>query len=202
MGVGHVNNFQFISGLYLKVADRKFPLFLYMERLPQRGQQNEQLHLLACASVPRPVEATLHPSAFAPRRSPQAGHVQDPGRPHMMWQEGENGPVTFQVQNMIFWVAHPGAPIFRSQGTMSKWKAGVWNCIGTLGTQGVDRARPEDDILRSGPSTRRMTFCCRCRSPRATQSGCDGRLSVSTGHTTRVPVVGGPLSPCLHPAVP
>ena len=64
----------------------------------------------------------------------------------MMWQEGENGPVTFQVQNMIFWVAHPGAPIFRSQGTMSNWKAGMWNCIGTLGTEGVDGERPEDDI--------------------------------------------------------
>jgi hypothetical protein len=67
MGVGHVNNFHFMSGLYSKVADRKFPLFLYMERLPQRGQHNEQLPLLACASVLRAVEATLHPSAFAPR---------------------------------------------------------------------------------------------------------------------------------------
>ena len=64
-----------------------------------------------------------------------------------MWQEGSNGAVTFQVQNMIFWVAQPGAPIFRSPCTMIDWKAGMWNCIGTLGTEGVDGERPVDDIL-------------------------------------------------------
>ena len=32
LGVGHVNDFQFVQGLYLNIADRKFPLFLYMER--------------------------------------------------------------------------------------------------------------------------------------------------------------------------
>ena len=48
IGIGHVNNFQFVQGLFLNIADRKFPLFLYMERAPQRGSQNEQLHLLAC----------------------------------------------------------------------------------------------------------------------------------------------------------
>ena len=64
----------------------------------------------------------------------------------MMWQEGSNGAVTFQVQNMIFWVAEPGGPIFRSSGTTSDWKAGMWTCIGTLGTEGKDGERPEDDI--------------------------------------------------------
>ena len=47
----------------------------------QRSSQNEQLHLLACSCVPRPVEATLHPSAFAPHRMPAAGGpVADPSR--------------------------------------------------------------------------------------------------------------------------
>ena len=146
LGVGHVNDFQFVQGLYLNIADSKFPLFLYMERPPRRGNQNEQLHLLACTDVPRPVEATLHPSAFAPRRMPAPGPVSDPSRKQMMWQEGENGPVTFQVQNMIFWVAHPGAPIYRKQGTMSDWSAGGWRCIGTLGTEAQDAEDPKDDV--------------------------------------------------------
>ena len=64
----------------------------------------------------------------------------------MMWQEGENGAVTFQVQNMIFWVAHPGAPIYRKVGTMSNWKAGSWQCIGTLGTEAQDAEDPKDDV--------------------------------------------------------
>ena len=72
--------------------------------------------------------------------------MQDPGRKTMMWQAGDNGPVVFPVQDMIFWVAAPGAPIFRSRGTMSDWKAATWTCIGTLGTEERDGERPEDDI--------------------------------------------------------
>ena len=72
--------------------------------------------------------------------------MQDPCRQHMMWQEGGNGPVTFQVRDMIFWVAAPGPPIFRSRGTMSEWKTGTWTCIGTLGTEERDGERSEDDI--------------------------------------------------------
>ena len=64
----------------------------------------------------------------------------------MMWQDGENGAVTFQVQNMIFWVAHPGAPIYRKVGTMSDWSAGDWHCIGTLDTEAKDAEDPKDDI--------------------------------------------------------
>ena len=149
IGMGHVNDFQFVRGLYLNFADRKFPLFLYMERLPRRtgSTQNEQLHLLACDSVPRPVEATLHPSAFSPRRTNVAGSVADPHRGTMMWQDGENGAVTFQVgANMLFWVAHPGAPIYRKPGTMSMWAHGVWHCIGTLGTEAQDAEDPKNDI--------------------------------------------------------
>ena len=112
----------------------------------QRSSQNEQLHLLACSDVPRPVEATLHPSAFAPRRMPAPGPVADPCRKPMMWQEGENGAVTFQVQNMIFWVAHPGAPIYRKVGTMSDWATPGWQRIGTLGTEAQDAEDPKDDI--------------------------------------------------------
>jgi hypothetical protein len=48
MGFGSINGFRFVQGLYLTFADQKFPLFLYMERPPLRGQQTEQLHLLAC----------------------------------------------------------------------------------------------------------------------------------------------------------
>ena len=138
--------FQFVQGLLLNIADRKFPLFLYMERPPRRGSQNEQLHLLACTDVPRPVEATLHPAAFAPRRSTSPGSVQDPGRPNMMWQEGESGAVTFEVQNMIFWVAHSSGPIYRKVGTMEHWYTGDWQCIGTLGTEARDAEDPKDDF--------------------------------------------------------
>ena len=63
-----------------------------------------------------------------------------------MWQEGENGAVTFEVQNMIFWVAHRGAPIYRKVGTMKHWYTGDWQCIGTLGTEARDAEDPKDDF--------------------------------------------------------
>ena len=63
-----------------------------------------------------------------------------------MWQEGKNGPITFHVQNMIFWVTRPGAPIYCKQGTMSDWSAGGWHCIGTLGTKAQDAEDPKDDV--------------------------------------------------------
>jgi hypothetical protein len=63
-----------------------------------------------------------------------------------MWQEVENGAVTFQVRNMIFWVDHPGALIFRKPGTMNDRKDGGWTCIGTLNTEEQDEEWPDDDI--------------------------------------------------------
>ena len=43
---------------------------------------------------------------------------------------------------MIFWVAHPGAPIYR------RWVAtGDWQCIGTLGTRTFYKA---DDVPDRG----------------------------------------------------
>ena len=149
MGVGRINDFSFVQGLYLEDAGRKFPLFLYMERPPRHGRKNEQLHLLACSEVPRPVEQTLHPGCFNPRRCTTPGPVMDPGRRQMMWQEGENGAVTFQVQDHIFWQAHPGAPVWRKKGTMSDWRSSggcQWENIGTLNTEGVDAAEPDADI--------------------------------------------------------
>ena len=32
MGVGHMNDFKFVSGLYLEDRGQEYPLFLYMER--------------------------------------------------------------------------------------------------------------------------------------------------------------------------
>ena len=120
IGVSHVNDYQFVQGLYLNIGDRKFPL-LYMERPPRCGNRNEQLHLLACSCVPCPVEATLHPSVLVLHRMPAAGGpVADPSRKLMTWQEGENGPVTFQVQNMMFW------------GVDGSHSTGSWaRCVGT-----------------------------------------------------------------------
>ena len=120
IGVSHVNDYQFVQGLYLNIGDRKFPL-LYMERPPRCSNRSEQLHLLACSCVPCPVEATLHPSVLVPHRMPAAGGpVADPSCKHMMWQEGENGPVTFQVQNMMFW------------GVDGSHSTGSWaRCVGT-----------------------------------------------------------------------
>ena len=112
----------------------------------QRSSQNEQLHLLACDSVPQSVEATLDPSGFAPRRSCGAGHVADPSRNQMMWQEGENGAVTFQVADHIFWVKHAGGPIFRKQGTLDTRRHGRWRPIGTLGTEAQDAEDPKNDV--------------------------------------------------------
>ena len=62
-----------------------------------------------------------------------------------MWQEGENGAVTFEVQGMTFWAAHPGAPIYRKAGTMADWSAGGWQCVGPLGTEARDAEDPKGD---------------------------------------------------------
>ena len=129
----------------MKDAGTKFPLLLYMERDPRRGKAPEQLHLLACTCAPRPVQMTIHPGAFAPRRS-HAGPVQDPGRRHMMWQEAEGGQVTFQVGQFISCQAHVGADIYRQKGTLSDWKSQGWELTGTLGTEGKGGETPEDDI--------------------------------------------------------
>ena len=102
MGVGHINDFRFVQGLYLEDAGTSFPIFLYMERNPHHGKQQEQLHLLACCRVPTAVQLTVHPASFSPRRA-TAGWVQDPGRRHMMWQEAENGPITFQASDSVFY---------------------------------------------------------------------------------------------------
>ena len=32
IGVGHMNDFKFVSGLYLEDGGQEYPLFLYMER--------------------------------------------------------------------------------------------------------------------------------------------------------------------------
>ena len=102
MGVGHINDFRFVHGLYLEDAGTSFPIFLYMERNPHHGKQQEQLHLLACSRVPPAVQLTVHPASFSVRRG-IAGWVQDPGRRHMMWQEAENGPITFQAGELVFY---------------------------------------------------------------------------------------------------
>ena len=39
IGIGHLNDFQFMRGLCLNIADRKFPLFLYMERPPSTAHR-------------------------------------------------------------------------------------------------------------------------------------------------------------------
>ncbi len=41
---------------------------------------------------------------------------------------------------------HPGAPVYRKRGTLADWRSGGWECIGTLGTEGRDAEKPEDDI--------------------------------------------------------
>ena len=72
----------------------------------------------------------------------------------------ENGLVTIQVQNMIFWVAQPGVPVYRPQGTMSDWSAGGWHCIGLAGPGrgGSQGCRPghvaissSDEVLLQAP---------------------------------------------------
>ena len=63
-----------------------------------------------------------------------------------MWQEGDNGAVTFQVQDNIFWVGHAGAPIYRKKGTLSTRHYGTWRCIGTLGTEAQDAEDPKNDV--------------------------------------------------------
>ena len=102
MGVGHVNDFRFVTGLYSQDGGRDYPLFLYMERPGRRGTNPEKLHLLACSRVPAPVEAMVRLGAFVPRKG-SAGPVQDPGRPTMMWQQAEAGAVMWQVEDRIFW---------------------------------------------------------------------------------------------------
>ncbi len=101
IGVGHVNGFRFVNGVYLEDGGRDFPIFLYMERDPKWGQHPEQLHLFACCEVPAAVQSCVQPSAFQPRKG-TAGFLQDPGRRRWMWQEKENGKCTFTVGGMLF----------------------------------------------------------------------------------------------------
>ena len=147
-GIGTINGYKFIKSLCLRDGDHLFPIFMYMERDPQRSgsTQPEQLHLLACDRVPQSVVSTLDPSGFSPRRCCEAGHVTDPSRNQKMWQEGDNGPVTFQVQDHIFWVKHAGGPIYRKTGTLDTRRHGRWRPIGTLGTEAQDAEDPKNDV--------------------------------------------------------
>ena len=118
IGVSHVNDYQFVQGLYLDIADCQFPLFLCMARRPRCSNQTSSC---TCWLAPASRVQWKPPSAFAPCRMPAAGGpVADPSCKHMMWQEGENGPVTFQVQNMMFW------------GVDGSHSTGSWaRCVGT-----------------------------------------------------------------------
>ena len=145
-GPSSVNNFNFVTGITLDRSGNDFPIFLYMERQPHTGGNVEQLHMLACKTVPKAVRRILHPGAFQPRRR-HPGWVQDPGRNSHIWQESENGTCTWKVQEMVFQQQHPGAHIFRRMGTMEQWAEldTQWEDIGTLGTEGRVAEDPTDD---------------------------------------------------------
>ena len=62
--------------------------------------------------------------------------MADPSRKLMTWQEGENGPVTFQVQNMMFWGvdgSHSTGSWPRCVGTLPPGETPIW-CGGKQGT--------------------------------------------------------------------
>ena len=118
IGVGLVNDYQFVQGLYLDIADCQFPLFLCMARRPRCSNQTSSC---TCWLAPASRVQWTPPSVCAPCRMPATGGpVADPSCKHMMWQEGENGPVTFQVQNMMFW----GVDGSHSTGSRAR-------CVGT-----------------------------------------------------------------------
>ncbi len=96
VGVGHINGWRFINGVYLVDGDQEFPIFLYMERPPQKGQHPEQLHLLACCEVPAAVQHSVQPSSWQPRKG-QSGWVVDPGRGQWMHQQAQNGAIQFGI---------------------------------------------------------------------------------------------------------
>ncbi len=101
VGLGHIDNFRFVRGIYLEDSGRDVPICLYMERRRERRKQPEQLYLLACCEVPAAIQSCVQPSSFQPCTK-TAGYVQDPGRQQRMYQGAGNGPILFTVGPMLF----------------------------------------------------------------------------------------------------
>ena len=85
VGMSSIEGFEFKTKLVLDALGNHFPLVLYMEKPALHGQNANQLHLIACKTVPPQVRYAFHPGAFRPRKT-SSGLVTDPRRNLAMWR--------------------------------------------------------------------------------------------------------------------
>ena len=73
IGLGHINNYVIVSGITIEYGGNDFPILLYLERPPNRGQNPEKSHLLASNRVSATVSAMIHPRNLNQKRTYLAG---------------------------------------------------------------------------------------------------------------------------------